>query len=321
VERVDVSTLDGHRWSLRARHFVLATGAIENARLLLASNDVETVGLGNEYDNVGRYFMDHLIAPGGGTLVARSGAVTGLFLDQFDGLQHRPKALLVLSEKARARHRLAGHTAMLFPKGAGIGMQSYGYLTSAIEADSDIDDLWRHVGNILGDVGEVASHLYYEYLSGDPQPQHYTIYSQCEQVPNRDSRVILDKQLDALGMPRAALDWRLSEQDRLTMYKGLRLIGEEIGRSGLGRVQLRYQDLEQPLPTGVTGDYHHMGTTRMHENPRYGVVDKNCRLHGIANLHVAGSSVFTTSGSANPTLPLLALALRLADRLRSELRA
>jgi choline dehydrogenase-like flavoprotein len=66
---------------------------------------------------------------------------------------------------------------------------------------------------------------------------------------------------------------------------------------------------------------HHMGTTRMSRDPRHGVVDADSRVHGIENLYVAGSSVFPTSGSANPTLTIVALALRLARRIESALGA
>jgi choline dehydrogenase-like flavoprotein len=61
-----------------------------------------------------------------------------------------------------------------------------------------------------------------------------------------------------------------------------------------------------------------MGTTRMHADPRQGVVDVNCKVHGVDNLYIAGSSVFPTGGYANPTLTLVALALRLADRLKAQ---
>jgi len=319
IDRVEVKTLGGHGWSLRARHFVLATGAIENARLLLASNDVAAAGLGNGHDNVGRYFMDHLIASRGGTLVARPGSVAGLFLDLYRQGWHRPKAMLNLGAGARARYRLGGHSIMLFPAASSPGLQSYRYLSGVLETDHEIQDLWKHIGNILSDASDVASHLYYRHWSDDPQPVKFNLYSQCEQAPNPDSRVVLTNERDALGMPRVALDWRLSELDRRTLVEGQRLIAEEIGRVGLGRVQTAFEGLPEPLPGSIIGDYHHMGTTRMHASPRHGVVDADCRVHGVGNLHVAGSSVFPTCGSANPTLTLLALTLRLADHLREEL--
>jgi choline dehydrogenase-like flavoprotein len=83
----------------------------------------------------------------------------------------------------------------------------------------------------------------------------------------------------------------------------------------MGRVQLPTWLAEDGEPEWISGSHHHMGTTRMADSPRNGVVNKNCRVHGVENLYVAGSSVFPTSGFVNPTLTIVALALRLADHL------
>jgi choline dehydrogenase-like flavoprotein len=142
--------------------------------------------------------------------------------------------------------------------------------------------------------------------------------SACEQVPNPDSRVMLSDQTDALGQQRIRLDWRLTEQDRRSFVANVRALATEFGARGLGRMILNLEDDGQ-WPEQVNGGSHHMGTTRMSDNPRTGVVDRNCRVHGIGNLYVAGSSVFPTSGSANPTLTIVALALRLAQHLKEKM--
>jgi len=130
-----------------------------------------------------------------------------------------------------------------------------------------------------------------------------------EQAPDRDNRVVLGLDRDDLGLPRAALRWRWTARDQANLDRLRALVAEDLARAGLGRV--RFAD-EVPLDPAA---HHHLGTTRMHRDPEQGVVDEHCRVHGVANLFVAGSSVFPTGGCANPTLTIVALALRLADHL------
>src|SRR5205807_6248231 len=141
------------------------------------------------------------------------------------------------------------------------------------------------------------------------------------QAPNPESRVLLGTERDALDMPRAKLDWRLTQLDWRSFHVFYEVLGRELGRSGAGRVQLldwvRRED--GTWPSTLSGGWHHLGTTRMHENPRFGVVDATCRVHGLGNLYVAGASVCPTSGAVNPTLTLVALSLRLSDHLKRTL--
>jgi choline dehydrogenase-like flavoprotein len=100
------------------------------------------------------------------------------------------------------------------------------------------------------------------------------------------------------------------------MVRHLENLAMEIGALGIGRMRIDLDDPEY-WPPIVGGGSHHMGTTRMHNDQRRGVVDRNCKVHGIDNLYVTGGSVFPTSGAANPTLTIVALTLRLADHLKS----
>ena len=140
--------------------------------------------------------------------------------------------------------------------------------------------------------------------------------TRIEQAPNPDSRVVLVRERDELGMQRVALDWRLSDVDRRNVRRTLELLGAEIGAAGIGRLQILHSADETSWPEDLDGGQHHMGTTRMSDDPKQGVVDSDCRVHGMSNLFVAGSSVFPTPGGATPTLLLVALALRLADHLK-----
>jgi choline dehydrogenase-like flavoprotein len=138
-----------------------------------------------------------------------------------------------------------------------------------------------------------------------------------EATPNRESRVQLGGRTDYFGMPRVEVDWRLNASDQRGLQRLLSVMREEFARKGLGEIVLDPSIDGDGWHTSMTGGKHHMGTTRMHADPRRGVVDADCRVHGMANLYVAGSSVFPTGGFANPTLTIVALALRLADHLRT----
>jgi choline dehydrogenase-like flavoprotein len=143
-----------------------------------------------------------------------------------------------------------------------------------------------------------------------------------EQAPNPESRVVLDDRRDALGMRRVRLEWRMLPLDQHTAGSIRRLVGDAFGRAGLGAFgTLRGDDASEWPPPPLQGMRgHHMGTTRMDPDPKRGVVDPNCRVHGVEDLFVASSSVFPTSGAGTPTVTIVALALRLADHLQRRLQ-
>ncbi len=139
-----------------------------------------------------------------------------------------------------------------------------------------------------------------------------------EQGPNSDSRVSLGDDRDQLGLPMATVDWRLGELERRTMGAMVEAVAAEFLRLNLAIVwPAEWLTDAAEWPAHVSDSLHHIGTTRMAPTPADGVVDENCRVHGLANLFVAGTSVFPASGAANPTLAAVALGLRLADHLKS----
>jgi choline dehydrogenase-like flavoprotein len=270
---------------------VLATGGIENARLLLASNGVEVAGLGNRHDLVGRFFMEHPHTHSGEYLPSAAARPLGLYRLHRRG-PVEVLGLLALSPALRRSERLANASATLAPRPQG----------GALE---------RGLGVVIAGFEGVDANA-----QGVPR---FALSNAGEQVPNPESRVQLSYERDALGMNRVALKWRLSADDRGSLRRSHEILAREIGRAGLGRVKPGLGDPSGAWPFDVNGARHHMGTTRMHVDPKQGVVDADSRVHGVANLFVAGSSVFPTSGSANPTLTIVALALRLADHLKQEL--
>jgi choline dehydrogenase-like flavoprotein len=116
------------------------------------------------------------------------------------------------------------------------------------------------------------------------------------------------------------LDWRLTDLEKRSYRKLIETIGLACGASGVGRVRIHewlWDEKDSSWPENLAGGWHHMGTTRMHASSREGVVNENCRLHGMQNLFVAGASCFPTAGSANPTFTIVAMTLRLADHLKT----
>jgi choline dehydrogenase-like flavoprotein len=131
----------------------------------------------------------------------------------------------------------------------------------------------------------------------------------CEQPPDPDSRVTLGSRRDRLGLPHLVLDWRIGDEVVDSMRRLRGLLAERVAAAGLGQIEGDDEEIQ------FSDASHHMGTTRMSDDPRTGVVDRDCRVHGIDNLYLAGSSVFPTAGHANPTLSALALTHRLAAHL------
>ena len=145
------------------------------------------------------------------------------------------------------------------------------------------------------------------------------VYFMLEQRQNPESRLTLAEERDALGVPRVRLEWRFTSQDEVNMRSAVRAFAREFGEAGQGRVRCEWPE-KSPVEE-YSHSRHHIGTTRMHPDPEHGVVDADARVHGVANLWIAGSSIFPTPGIANPTLTIVALALRLADHLARELGA
>jgi choline dehydrogenase-like flavoprotein len=175
----------------------------------------------------------------------------------------------------------------------------------------------RMVGRMLKGTPQVVRAVYQEALR---QPRRLAIYTQAEQSPNPQSRVTLDpKRRDALGVPRLQVQWRLSSLDKRSIVRNQEILAEHFSRSGVGRLvpTEAFGDDGPDWGAGLAGGHHHLGTARMADDQRRGVVDRHQRVHTVPDLFVGDSSVFPTGGFANPMLTTVALALRLADHLRA----
>lgn len=307
LKEIKAKTLTGKSHRIRAKKFVLACGAIQNSRLLLASNHQLPGGVGNQNDLVGRYFMEHpelaagelwLYKPFNTDLYVRLSAAT------------RASAEIAFTESAQREYHLVNGTFSLFPLAMG-------------QEQTPRIDLWqnkdpRKSKEITSSDWGVARRK-----SKDKEGailNSYKLNVRLEQSPNRNSRVTLGGEKDALGVPKAHLHWELQAVEKHSLRTMCQLLGQSVGAAGLGRVRLNsflVEENDDSFPDFTNGGWHHMGTTRMHENPKKGVVDARCRVHGVNNLFVAGSSCFTTGGAANPTLTLTALTLRLSEHLKT----
>lgn len=318
VRQARLRSLHGRIGRVRAKHFVLACGGIENARLLLLSNSVSRPGLGNDRGNVGRFFMDH---PSGrlGSIVSQHPEALIAAYDR-----HRARRTLpiypeiALSEKLQRQQRtLNGRVRPAgFEENVADGITAFRNLRFQM-ATGGPGRLPSQLRRILADIDQVAPSIW-RVLRGRPAvaARRIELHGFFEQAPNPDSRITLGRDLDALGQRRVQLDWQLTDLDRHTFETAATTFSAELTRLGLGRVQLDpWLCPGGNAFEGVGGAAHHIGTTRMSDDPATGVVDADCRVHGMENLHVAGSSVFPTGGWAFPTFTIVALALRLADRL------
>lgn len=316
VQGLRVRTLGGKEYRVRARRYVLACSTIQNARLLLASNRQATTGLGNSHDLVGRYFMEHLEMPGGELVLAKPQS-TKMKIYALEFGRTKSRGELALRPQAQREHGLLNGTASLAPGALAEEVKStFQRFTPQMLVAMRVWDKGGRKGPPPFALGRpsVAS-------AASAPPRSFHLVTRQEQAPNPNSRVTLSTEKDALGMPRAKLDWQLTELDKRSIRIFYQLLGQELGRSGTGRVQIKDWLLsdDRTWPSFLSGGWHHMGTTRMHADATQGVVDADCRVHGLGNLYVAGAAVYATAGSANPTLTLVALSLRLSDHLKTTL--
>ena len=303
VTRVDVKTFAGVDFTVQARRFVLAAGGVENARLLLVSDNEQPGGLGNGNDLVGRFFSDHPHGHRSGKLVFTDPKATAkkVSLSMYGGSKKDP-----LADGGRTRGVFCTTPVTQETEGTlqfSVQLKSFG--TQKLD---DLDDAVVETGSAL-DQGRPGA------TSGKRRSHASEVFVRAEQAPNPDSRVSLDTERDSLGMRRAKLNWVLNDLDRKTLDRSLQVFGEEMGISGLGRLRVTVDDKRPWRKT--RGGAHHIGTTRMATDPKQGVCDAYGQVHGVTNLFVAGSSLFPTVGFANPTYTITALALRLADRLKT----
>lgn len=341
VTRVRVATLGGKQFWVRAKLVVMAAGAIENTHLLLLSNQAQSCGLGNQHDLVGRFFMDHPLVHGGLFIPSSPELFNRTALYDLREVNGVPiMGGLTLSDEALRREKLLNIAAWIFPRAKQFRSSEAIASLKALMSPKAVTsgELGHHAQKVFNGMGDVTQSLYNK-LTRKPLPfwptlaqggwsslpdkdQVYGLFEVLhitEQTPDPENRLVLGEGTDRLGRRAIRHISRWTDGDKDGIKRAWQVISEEVEASGLGRF-IPEMDGENFI-VATPGASHHIGVTRMHPDPKQGVVDANCQVHGVSNLFIASSSVFPTGGYANPTLTIVALSLRLADRVKQTMKA
>jgi choline dehydrogenase-like flavoprotein len=337
VTRLSVKCLEGNQFWVKSKLIILAAGAIEIPRLLLTSNKIQIAGLGNQHDLVGRFFMEHPHFSSG--FFVPASVEIFKFTHLYDHIHKVSDVPIIgklsLSEEVVRQEKVLNYVVelsprialnsslnqFLYPRIDSKSVRSYKTLRCALRQKKLPDDIGSHLRNILTGLDDFTVTGYrnikkrFLRVVDKRRIRLFRLDNMTEQAPNPQSRVTLGSDRDRLGQRRVQLDWRLSDFDKQSFIKSQKIVDLELRKAGLGR--LYTQPFDEIPPDQIKGGWHHMGTTRMHLDPKYGVVDPNGRVHGISNLFISGPSVFPTSGYANPSLTIIALAERMADHIKT----
>ncbi len=331
-------------FSVAADQVVLAAGGMETPRLLLTSDDVHVAGIGNANDLVGRFYMCH-IAGTIGSLQVHGPATNvwhgydmandGTYCRRRIALQRDVQAALGLGNVVFRLHhpRIADPRHRTGPLSAIFLAQNFISYEYAKRLLSDVPPgpiTWlRHGLNAVTDPFSTVrflSHWLRKRTLADrkfpsviirPRTNLFSLDFHAEQAPNRNSRIGLATERDRFGNRRVRVDWRYSGLDVETVARSFDLLRQDLAEQSIGALALATdeQDIEAVVRRDGAYGGHHIGTTRMGVGPQTSVVDTNCKVFGVNNLYIAGSGTFPTSSQANPTLTIVAMALRLADHL------
>ena len=300
-------------FSVKASCYCLCLGGLENPRALLNFRGQLPEGIGNQNGLVGRHFHDHVAIEVADILLEERVEVSEL--------SYAP------TKAYQDAHDMLNMAFMVTPRTPGDNSLLKQLVRTAECATPFIQRLTETVRDVTlkcraGGLTE---------LMVQRDPENYpsgSITVQTEQPLIAESRVFLNDEKDSFGLNRITLDWRLDDRYYQTLRETTIALGGVLAEQGVGRIKLRNWLLEERpvLPmraenVGPVAGLHHMGTTRMATDPTMGVVDANCRVHGLSNLYIGGSSVFPTGGYVNPTYSIVQMSLRLADHLDRELRA
>lgn len=281
IKSAEFKTYGDQTLVVNAQNFVFAMGGIENSRILQWLHSRHGDSLYDSRLPVGCYWMEHPTFTLGDAIVDK-GLADQKYFGISEALQ-REKGIL----------------------NCGLFIEGLGY--------QGTDELVADLLCAAPSVGKRIAGLAGKYLVCGGR-----VRSAWEQAPARENRVALSSNdRDKFGIPRPILYWKKSDLDRLTIMTSLGILNNWLLAEDLGRLKPYDWLLDSaPYPDdGEIGGNHHLGGTRMGNNPEIAVVDSNCLVFGTENLYMAGSSVFTSGGHANPTLPIVQFSLRLAEHL------
>jgi choline dehydrogenase-like flavoprotein len=320
---VQVRTLGGHEFVASADAVVLAAGGIENARLLLLSATEPAQAPGNRYGLVGRYFADHAFVDPG-WLVLRTP-------DSLEFYRRRPvgstrnassvRGVLSLRREVVERERWFNVALSFHPRYeshrafASEEVKAFLVLWNKFKRRAVPGAVWPYVGRAARAPHQLALAMARKVMVGHGPERRWRMRVASETAFRFENRVALSEELDPLGRRKARIEWQLGEAEIQNLRRVMHHFDQAVRQAGVGHFEGAFPDEPSAWLQAVEPGMHHMGSTRMHPAPEQGVVDENSRVHGTVNLFVTGSSVFPSGGYANPTLTIVALAVRLGDHL------
>jgi choline dehydrogenase-like flavoprotein len=314
IRHFRVATAAGKSHRVSAKYFVLACGGLENPRLLLASKGKMTSGVGNQHGLVGRYYMQHPKGLHGLAVLNRESLRAPLYTGGHPSGNVKICGAISFSEAFQRREGMLNHCLMLrpiFSLSEGHAAQVYRAAQRAWHGSA------RGVGRreILDLAGFAASALK-RTLQGHGLSTVFSVLNHMEQIPRPESRLDLSERRDQFGVNQLRIDWRIDPLEKASLCRLHEVVRERLAAQGAGKLESQLDALADDWP--ITQDSaHHMGTTRMHLDPKRGVTDAHARVHSVRNLYISGNSVLPTSGHANPTLTVVALTIRLAEHLKA----
>lgn len=335
VSHVEIASYKGKTAILKAKQFVLATGGVENARLLLLSGSSPESALGNQNDCVGRYFTDHGFIDSGWFVPSNDKQDLRYYfpVPHPHNMHHAfVRPVITLSPGVLEKEKLLNAAMYFYPSYESHPVFVSDAVKAALElweivkgkklselleiskTDAAPADLWNYCKRIGSRPHYVLQALLRKAVVKDTFCNRWRLRFYYECVPSAENRVMLSEKKDQFGRSTTHLRWHLSDQDLDSAYRFHVYLNSILQKNGTGQLTF-FDELSQWRTNTDTGK-HPSGTTRMHDDPKMGVVDKNCQVHGLDNLFIAGSSVFPTAGYANPTLTIVALAARLAEHLK-----
>lgn len=300
---------------VKARYFILAAGGLEVPRIMLNSNGVFKEGIGNKNDLVGRFLSTHPKADLAVLKLKRPIFTNNaLFSDQnFKG--NAVRLGISLSQDVQITERYLNHYVQLSSFSEIQANRAFELIKNKVFSSKMITReqvngrLFRNLGlwafNRIGRVAKVQ-----------PLAGSLVVRGFLDQYPDPDNYVTLSRELDDKGLRKIEVNWRYTDRDKKSVIDFLKKLAHEFSRHGIG--ELDYSGLESLKEWPLNAMHsHYLGTTRMSSDANLGVVDENCQVYGCENLFVAGPSIFTTYGNANPFLTICAFSMRLADHLAS----
>ena len=322
VQSVIARSLAGKNVTVQPKILVLCVGGIETARLLLSNDTQQTAGIGNGRDLVGRFFQDHPNAMVGWVRPENPSQAQRYF-NVFHKRRLKYSVRCTATAAWQKENRTLNASMGITFVQDGTLFQEMRDLHAALRGGNINADFFRQLARVAAHpLQAVIPVWHYAFRGRSFAPgAGLRVGLTCEQQPDPESRILLSEHTDALGVRRANVRWKLTEMVWTTLQRFAALLEDQFQAAGLGRIEFDpwFQQGAAGWREQISDQYHHMGTARMHDSPAYGVVDRNCRLHEVSNLYLAGSAVFPTSGHSNPTLTILALSMRLADQIKAGL--